>query len=140
MITATRRLCFSAGHRLLGHEGGCRFFHGHNYVVFVQANVERLDAVGRVIDFAVLKEKVGGWIAENWDHSFLLNKDDQEALDALVRVDKQPVFLMGCNPTAENIADFLLRVVCPQVLEGSGVEVISVIVHETENCHAEASL
>ena len=61
-ITATRRLQFAAGHRVHGHEGKCRHLHGHNFVVFLTAAAENLDAVGRVIDFGVLKERIGGWI------------------------------------------------------------------------------
>ena len=54
MITCTRRIQFCAGHRVMGHEGKCRNLHGHNYVVFVTAQADELDSVGRVIDFSVL--------------------------------------------------------------------------------------
>src|SRR5262249_22784820 len=56
MITATRRIQFAAGHRVFGHEGKCRYLHGHNFVALVTAAADDLDAVGRVIDFGVLKE------------------------------------------------------------------------------------
>ena len=37
MITATRRIQFAAGHRVFGHEGKCRYLHGHNFIAFVTA-------------------------------------------------------------------------------------------------------
>ena len=49
MITCTRRLTFCAGHRVLGHESKCAHPHGHNYVVYVTAEAEQLDDVGRVM-------------------------------------------------------------------------------------------
>ena len=45
MITATRRIQFAAGHRVFGHEGKCRWLHGHNFVAFLTAAAADLDAV-----------------------------------------------------------------------------------------------
>lgn len=142
MITCTRRLQFCAGHRVMGHEGKCRNLHGHNYVVFVTAQADELDSVGRVIDFSVLKEKVGGWIDEHWDHGFVLSCHDSSAIGAVssMTCEEQKLSLMPTNPTAENMADYLLRLICPVVLSGTGVVVTKVVVWETENCHAEATL
>ena len=145
MITNTRRIQFAAGHRVMGHESKCRHLHGHNYVVYVTATADHLDPLGRVIDFGVLKEKVGGWINERWDHGCILWKEDHNAFMGLHAFEElegltQKVYSLPTNPTAENIASFLLTVICPQVLEGLGVQVVRVVVHETENCVAEASL
>lgn len=140
MITCTRRIQFCAGHRVMGHEGKCRNLHGHNYVVFVTAQADELDSVGRVIDFSVLKEKVGGWIDEHWDHGFVLWHEDYEAIAAVTYSPDQKVAFMPTNPTAENMADYLLRNACPIVLKGTGVVVTKVVVWETENCYAEATL
>lgn len=138
MITCTRRIQFCAGHRVHLHESKCRNFHGHNYVVFVEAVAPELDAVGRVIDFSVLKDKIGGWIDANWDHGFLYWRDDYEAKVALAHVGQQKVYVMPTNPTAENMAAYLLHTVCPMALRGTGVTVRRVTVGETENCYAEA--
>lgn len=142
MITCTRRLQFCAGHRVMGHEGKCRNLHGHNYVVLVTAQADELDSVGRVIDFSVLKEKVGGWIDEHWDHGFVLSTFDSSAIGAVssMTCEEQKLSLMPTNPTAENMADYLLRLICPVVLSGTGVVVTKVVVWETENCYAEAAL
>jgi hypothetical protein len=54
-----RRIAFSAGHRVHGHESKCRHFHGHNYVAYFHALPRRgLDPLGRVIDFGVIKARL----------------------------------------------------------------------------------
>lgn len=139
-IICTRRLTFAAGHRVYKHESKCAWLHGHNYVVEIDASAEQLDAVGRVIDFSVLKEKVGGWLDLNWDHAFIVSQEDGEARMHVGAVQGQKLYTMPSNPTAENMAQFLLMVVCPSVLKDTGVAVTRVVVHETENCKAEAVL
>lgn len=139
-LQVVRRIHFSAGHRLVGHEGACAYLHGHNYVVFIHATGD-LDSVGRVIDFAVLKERVGGWILENWDHGFIVAAHDDDTRRALAAFSshglKQKAFVLDRNPTAENMAHFLAREVSPKVLGGTGVRVVKIVVQETENCSAE---
>ncbi len=136
-ILCTRRIQFCAGHRIWGHEHKCAHLHGHNYVAFFHATAPELDELGRVIDFSVLKTKLGGWIEEHWDHGFLLHRRDTEGRDAVSRVADQKLFLMDANPTAENMARYLLETVAPKQLEGLGVEVVKVVLWETENCFAE---
>lgn len=134
-ITATRRLQFASGHRIYKHESKCANVHGHNYVVEITAQAP-LDSLGRVIDFSVLKRCVGQWIDDFWDHGFIVYEKDDEMLSAL-RVVGGKRFIMDSNPTAENMARFLLEVVCPQVLDGTGVTVVRILLRETENCWAE---
>lgn len=150
MLRVSRRIQFCAGHRLIGHEGHCRHVHGHNYVVRIIAEPlmdgpatistrpdSSLDSVGRVVDFSVLKEKVGGWIEEHWDHSFIANRDDVLLIQFL-EASGHPYYVMDCNPTAENMAAHLLRDVCPEVLKGVAVRVVRIELDETENCTATA--
>lgn len=156
IVTCTRRIQFCAGHRVLGHENKCAALHGHNYVVYVYARAECpelqegefvVDSIGRVIDFSVLKERIGGWIEDNWDHGFILHKEDRGARDALgimsVHMEQcenrkpQKLFLMPYNPTAENMARFLVTEIAPRVMGGTNVTIHKCVVHETENCSAE---
>jgi 6-pyruvoyltetrahydropterin/6-carboxytetrahydropterin synthase len=140
--TAIRRLQFCAGHRVLGHESKCANPHGHNYVVFLHARGIRqdLDGLGRVIDFSVLKEKIGSWIEEKWDHTSILFSEDRELIAAMERFEAtKKVFIMPMNPTAENMARYLLDFVAPHQLENTGVEVFKVALWETENCLAEVT-
>lgn len=145
MVTCTRRLTFEAGHRVYGHESRCAHPHGHSWKVWVTASAASLDSIGRVIDFSVLKEKIGGWIDTHWDHAFLVAREDtamQAALSLFSRFPTSPasprVFVLPMNPTSEHLALYLLQDVCPQVLADTMIQVVKVIVQETENCTAEA--
>lgn len=138
--SCTRRIQFCAGHRVHKHESKCNNMHGHNYVAFFTAEAEELDDLSRVIDFSVMKERIGGWIDEYWDHGFICLNRDVEVVSALSEIPNQKLYYLDENPTAENMADFLLRLVCPQVLRGTGVIVTRVVLWETENCFAEACL
>jgi len=148
LITATRRIQFCMGHRVMRHESKCAHLHGHNYVALFTASAD-LDDVGRVIDFSVLKVLLGGWIDAHWDHGFVLYEKDHDAIAALESFEpaagmskynerRQKLFLLPSNPTAENIADYLLKVVCPDRLKDTGVVVTKVRLWETENCYADA--
>lgn len=137
-ITATRRIQFCAGHRVWQHESKCRNMHGHNYVVFFEAvgEVEQLDGLGRVLDFSVLKARLGGWIEEHWDHGFIYFDQDAEVIASLAGIPDQKLFALPYNPTAENMGRYLLEVVGPVVLAGTGTRLVCVTVLETENCSA----
>lgn len=142
-ITAvTRKFTFDAGHRILGHESKCRNVHGHRYVAEITVTTPQLDNLGRVIDFSVLKYKVGEWINEHLDHNFLCHEDDPllnvgKETDSKDLFGREP-FVMphGMNPTAENIA-LLLSNVASNLLATHLISVCRVRVWETENCYAD---
>lgn len=136
----TRRIQFCAGHRVLGHENKCAGLHGHNYEAYFVATADHLDPLGRVIDFGVLKEKLGGWIDTNWDHAMVLFEKDREAIEAIQNLSQQRLYLLPYNPTAENMAIYLLEHICPKVMEGTGVTIQRIVLQETPNCSAEVGL
>ena len=138
--TCHRRLHFSAGHRVFGHGGACANLHGHNYVVWISAVSKELDQIGMVVDFSVLRDVVGRWIDENWDHKFLLWEEDRITADTIRKWGDEmglPATLYLCefNPTAEAMAEFLHRK-ANELLSCYGVVVVSVDVFETDNCYA----
>lgn len=142
VTTCTRRLTFCAGHRVMGHENKCAHMHGHNYVAVIECSAPSLDKIGRVIDFSVIKQKVGKWIDDHWDHSFIYHEHDEPTRAALrtfyqIAELTPRTFAMVNNPTAENMAEFLLSI-ATELLAPCGVDVESVTLHETENCHATA--
>ncbi len=139
-LTIMKRIRFCAGHRLFKHEGKCAFFHGHNYIADIYVTGEEVDAVGRLVDFSILKEKFNGWIDEFWDHGFLLNEVDENGIAAARMVDPCKYFLMPYNPTAENMARYLLEEVSPELLADRPIRVSRVVIWETEDSFAEASL
>jgi len=139
-ITCSRKIHFCAGHRVMNHESKCANLHGHNYIAWIYAEAPELDAIGRVIDFSVLKERVGGWIDKHWDHTTLIFERDQSLLEVLRQFDQpKPIFLCSFNPTAENMANYLMREICPELLDGTGVKVTRVVLYETENCFADST-
>jgi 6-pyruvoyltetrahydropterin/6-carboxytetrahydropterin synthase len=141
MITCTRRLEFDAAHRVMNHESKCATLHGHRYVIEITAEAEQLDSLGRIIDFSVLKAKVGTWMDREWDHTAIIYCEDEQTIQGLHNVPGfKPIFLSEFNPTAENMAEYLLKVICPRELEGTGVRVSRVRVYETPNCYADATL
>jgi len=143
-LSLVRQLRFCAGHRLHGHEGRCAFFHGHNYRVDVEvigiSGGSDVDAVGRVVDFSLIKQRMLGWLDDNWDHAFLVFEEDANALHAVSLVRPTKYFVMPYNPTAENMARYLLEVVAPGVLGDLGIVARRVTVWETDEACAVATL
>lgn len=139
-LSVIRRIPFCAGHRLVGHEGKCAALHGHNYTAEFHVTAAGVDSVGRVVDFAELKTRLKGWIDGHWDHGFVLWEEDAAAIDAIRSVEPHKVFLLPVNPTAEHLAEYLLRQVCPERLQSLGVVCTRVILWETGEAAAEATL
>jgi len=142
-ITVVRQIKFCAGHRLLGHEGKCKNLHGHNYVAQFYVTGCETDELGRVVDFSVINKLFKGWIDEHWDHGVLLWDDDHEAIKAVSMMEHNRLFCMPYNPTAENMAKYLLCEVAPALvkqIEGYDVSVTKVVVWETENSAAMVSV
>lgn len=94
-----------------------------------------LDKLGRVIDFSVIKSRLCEWLEENWDHKFLVWEKDP-FLPALREIDPSGVVEVTFNPTAENMAEFLVNVVGPVQLEGTGVKLTACRIEETRKCAA----
>lgn len=139
MISCTRRIEFDAAHRVMEHESKCRHLHGHRYVVEATFSAKGLDTLGRVIDFGKVKEVLGGWIDEHWDHATVLNAKDRELGDAIAARTGQMVYYIEGNPTAECMAEYLLNKVCPKLFAASGAVCTRIKLWETPNCYAEAA-
>ena len=138
-IFAERYHDISCGHRVHGHENKCRHLHGHNYRVHFQVSADNLDEVGRVLDFGVIKSKLCIWLEENWDHKFLIWIHDPIA-EHLEDLDPTGVLGVPFNPTAENMAEYLLTVIGPKQLEGTGTTLHSVRIEETMKCSVSCKI
>ena len=136
-IQAVRYHDFSYGHRVYGHEGKCKYLHGHNGRMhfIIQGN---LDVVGRVIDFSVIKKVLCAWLEENWDHKFLIWQNDS-IWTKLRMVEPMGIVLVPFNPTAENMAKYMLEEIGPELLKPYAVELVKVIMEETRKCKATAT-
>lgn len=155
-ITVTRYHDFCYGHRVVGHESCCRHLHGHNGRIHFTCEAEQLDSIGRVIDFSVIKEKLCMWLENNWDHKTLLWGGDDllqllplsntiSSLGYMRSRNAQQILqdsfvIVPFNPTAENMAQYLIEVICPQQLAGTGITVTTIKVEETRKCSASVSI
>lgn len=140
-ITANRYHDISCGHRVVGHESKCAHLHGHNYRIhfFIEPypTVE-LDLVGRVIDFSVIKNLLCEWLEVNWDHRMLL-WDQDPILKQLQEIDST-VRTVPFNPTAENMAIYLVNTVGKNALTGTGCRLRKVTIDETRKCSVSYEL
>ena len=81
---------FAASHFLKGYEGKCKNLHGHTWKVEMAVASDRLDSVGMVADFAVVKKELRDFL-EKLDH---------------VHLNETPPF-DKTNPTTENLAKYI---------------------------------
>lgn len=106
-----------------------------------------LDSVGRVMDFSVIKEKLCMWLEDNWDHKFLAweqddfmhlihdsYKGESEDVIAADLMLSDSLVWTPFNPTAENMAEYLVQVIGPQQLAGTGVVLVKCTIEETMKC------
>lgn len=139
MIRATRYHDISCGHRVFGHESKCAHLHGHNYRVHFTVEAVELDSVGRVLDFSAIKSHLCMWLEDNWDHKFLLWTED-DLLYYIRNADPDGVVEVPFNPTAERMAEYLVTVIGPQQLQGTGCKLVACVIEETRKCAAEFHL
>ena len=140
--TCTRRLEFDSAHRVTRHGSKCRNLHGHRYVAEVTCEADDLDDLDMVVDFGRVKELVGGWLDEAWDHGFIHHPSEERWLVDGAAVAGWKVYEMPAGePTAENMAAHLLEVANDLLSRASaGLRVVHVRLYETPNCWADARL
>lgn len=131
----SKTLKFEAGHRLAkGYPGNCQHAHGHSYVVTVEMDsLGTLNHYGFVKDFGDYKP-LKEWIDANWDHAFLVAREDKVMLDFLLENDQRH-FIFEENPTAENIAAKLFAV-ASELLNDNYSKVTVIKVNETATSEA----
>ena len=98
----------------------CRNIHGHTYHLTVYFEGEVTTPEGWVLDFALIKNAVKP-IVDQLDHTILNEVPGLE------------------NPTAENLARYLLEEICPTLLKPMNVRAIKVVVWERGEACCEAS-
>lgn len=138
LVVAQRFHDISCGHRVYGHESKCAHLHGHNYRFHFHVTQEggnSTDDLGRVMDFSVIKSRLCMWLEDEWDHKFLVWVEDP-ALSTLHQLDPEGVVATPFNPTAEAMAEYLVEVIGPRQLLGTGCALVAVKVEETYKCHA----
>ncbi len=134
MIVCVRKIEFDSAHRLVNHESKCRLLHGHRYVVEASFGAKKLDEVGRVIDFGIIRQVLGSWIDEHLDHNTILSINDKKLGEEIHKITGQKIYYMENNPTAENIAKHLLDEICPKIFANHEVSCVAIKLYETPNC------
>ena len=92
---------FDAAHRLVGYDGKCTNLHGHIWRVEIEieGNKDQLDCNGILWDFTNVKA-----LKDLFDHKTILKNCDENATIMLTLADERnELYLMNENPTAENL-------------------------------------
>jgi len=113
MYYLTVKSSFAAAHRIVGYEGTCSRFHGHNFGVEVMVEGRELNGLGIAMDFKKLKGLVDGVISE-FDHRDL---------------NELPYF-QKVNPTSESLAKCIYNRLKPLI--NPPLALTSVTILETE--------
>jgi len=90
---------FSSAHQLRGYRGKCENLHGHNYRIEIYARGRELNNIGLLVDFVELKAAADE-IVNYLDHR---------------NINELPPFDEELNPSAENLARYILERVSAQV-------------------------
>ncbi|MFL6207400.1 MAG: 6-carboxytetrahydropterin synthase QueD [Pyrinomonadaceae bacterium] len=90
---------FSSAHQLRGYKGKCENLHGHNYKIEIYARGRELDNIGLLVDFGELKAAADE-VVRYLDHR---------------NINELPPFDAELNPSAENLARYILERVAAQV-------------------------
>jgi 6-pyruvoyltetrahydropterin/6-carboxytetrahydropterin synthase len=90
---------FSSAHQLRGYKGKCENLHGHNYKIEIYARGRELDNIGLLVDFGELKEAADE-VVQYLDHR---------------NINELPPFDVELNPSAENLARYILERVASRV-------------------------
>jgi 6-pyruvoyltetrahydropterin/6-carboxytetrahydropterin synthase len=90
---------FSSAHQLRGYRGKCENLHGHNYKIEIYARGRELDNIGLLVDFGELKTAADE-IVQYLDHR---------------NINELPPFDVELNPSAENLARYILERVATRV-------------------------
>ena len=111
---------FDSAHFLRGYPGKCASEHGHRWVYEVVIEGDKLDKLGMLVDFVLVKVILKNQVESLLDHVKL---NDLEAFQ-----DK--------NPTAENIAEFIYGVIKKSTKDHlyGNTRLTSVTVWETPEC------
>ncbi len=127
---------FDSGHRLLDYNGKCAYPHGHTYRAEVFLDSESLNELGLVHDFTELKDKIKGWVDDNWDHAFLVNSRDGELISGMGSASLVRLYeFQNENPSCEVMS----RVLYEKSVALCGITPAKVRLWESVNQYAEYS-
>ena len=116
MYEISVREAFEAAHFINGYDGKCSRLHGHNWIVEAVVRGEKLDSLGMLIDFKILKAELKK-VLDEFDHRYL----------------NELATFTAENPTAENIARQIFRKLATSEIFSASTKLFAVKVQETPN-------
>jgi 6-pyruvoyltetrahydropterin/6-carboxytetrahydropterin synthase len=147
LITITRRLEFDAGHRIPNHGNQCRHLHGHRYALEITVSGDIVAGAGApdqamVVDFSEVKSVARRAVVDDWDHAFLVWKDDRPVVDFLATLPGHRTVEFDQPPTAEHLAETAFCRLGPALSArfGDRVRLVGVRLYETPNAWADAGI
>lgn len=121
-LTVTKS--FSAAHKLDGYKGDCSRLHGHTWFVEAAVKGSQLDELGMLVDF----KRIENFLTDITDEL------DHNCLNELVVFDGSTPLK---NPTAENIARYIYKILSSKVsTEFPNITIVRVTVWESPNSSA----
>ena len=90
MFELTVKSEFEAAHQINGYKGKCQRLHGHNWSVEAVVIGDKLDELGMLVDFKMLKQELNK-VLDELDHRYLNELE----------------MFKTKNPTAENLAQYV---------------------------------
>lgn len=135
MIHITCRHSIAIAHRIFEYDGSCERLHGHNYRIEIDISAGKLDSLGMIADFRLVKKTLYQALDEAWDHRTLLQDKDPLCTPLQKLLTDGSVCPVPFNPTAENMAAYLATRLFPDALAKAGMDdltVCSVTVYETD--------
>lgn len=142
----TTRLEFDAGHRIPNHKSQCRNLHGHRYALEITLSgdiiqTESASENGMVMDFSDVKRIAREYVADVWDHAFLVYEHDHAVKTFLNSLPDHKTVVFKQVPTAENMAAEAFRILNHQYQDtfGNHLKLERVRLYETPNSWADAT-
>lgn len=139
-MLVTKEIGIDTAHRVYGHKGKCRGWHGHRYTVEVGVDdklISEGSSEGMVIDFGDLKQIMMEQIDAPLDHTAIYSTKDpsEPVLRVLEKDSPKPFVWVDFVPTAENIAEYIFyRMAGP--LSEKGIQIKYVRIWETPSSTA----
>lgn len=120
MFTVSVETSFWASHQLTLPDGSKEPVHRHNWSVTAQVSSSKLNRIGLVMDFNLLREMVDNIVAQ-FDNIQL----------------SENAYFKTHNPSAENVAGYIYDQIEPKLPKGVKLEAVKVI--EEPGCSAKFS-
>ena len=114
MFELTVKSEFEAAHFIKDYPGKCARLHGHNWVVEAIVQGDKLNELGILVDFKILKDELNK-VLDKFDHQYL---------------NELEIFTEK-NPTAENLAEEIFNQLETSEIFNDAVKLTAVKVYES---------